>query len=116
MELLGHEPNKVYGTMHWGKPGGGSTDVGGTYTLPAGDFSQKFHVFSIQWDSTKIEWFVDGNKYFTGNKSDVNGNYPFDQPFFFLLNVAVGGNWPGNPDASTVFPQKMIVDYVRVFQ
>jgi len=116
MELLGHEPNKVYGTMHWGIANQGSTHIGGDYTLPGEDFSQKFHVFSIVWDSTKIEWYVDDHKYFTGNKSQVNGDYPFDKPFFFILNVAVGGDWPGNPDNTTVFPQRMIVDYVRVFQ
>jgi len=116
MELLGNEPNKVYGTMHWGNAGEGSTRIGGNYSLSGEDFSQKFHVFSIVWDSTKIEWLVDNQKYFTGNKSEVNGNYPFDKPFFFIFNVAVGGNWPGNPDTSTTFPQRMIVDYVRVFQ
>lgn len=116
MELLGHEPSKVYGTMHWGIANQGSTHIGGDYTLPGEDFSQKFHVFSIVWDSTKIEWYVDDHKYFTGNKSQVNGDYPFDKPFFFILNVAVGGDWPGNPDNTTLFPQRMIVDYVRVFQ
>jgi beta-glucanase (GH16 family)/uncharacterized protein YcfL len=116
MELLGHQPNTVYGTMHWGQAGQGSTHIGNSYVLSDGDFSQKFHVFSIVWDSSKIEWYVDNVKYFTGNKSDVTGNYPFDKSFFFLLNVAIGGNWPGAPDASTVFPQRMIVDYVRVYQ
>jgi hypothetical protein len=116
MELLGHEPNKVYGTMHWGNVGSGSTHIGGNYTLPMEDFSQKFHVFTLIWDANKIEWYVDDQKYFTGNKSAVNGNYPFDLPFFFILNLAVGGDWPGIPDANTVFPQRMIVDYVRVFQ
>ncbi len=116
MELLGHEPNKVYGTMHWGNVGAGSTHIGNSYVLPGEDFSQKFHVFSIVWDASKIEWYVDDKKFFTGNKTDVNGNYPFDQPFFFILNLAVGGAWPGNPDANTVFPQRMIVDYVRVYQ
>jgi beta-glucanase (GH16 family) len=116
MELLGHQPNKIYGTMHWGNAGEGSTHIGGDYTLPSEDFSQKFHVFSIVWDSTKIEWLVDDQKYFTGTKDQVNGNYPFDKPFFFIFNVAVGGNWPGNPDANTAFPQRMIVDYIRVFQ
>ncbi|MDQ2720931.1 MAG: glycoside hydrolase family 16 protein [Bacteroidota bacterium] len=115
MELLGHEPNKVYGTMHW-SDGGNDTHIGKDYVLAYEDFSQKFHVFSIVWNNSKIEWYVDNNKYFTGNKSDVNGNYPFDNPFFFILNVAVGGNWPGNPDGTTVFPQRMIVDYVRVYQ
>lgn len=116
MELLGHEPNKVYGTMHWGNAGEGSTHIGDDYSLPNGNFSEKFHVFSLVWDSTKIEWLVDDQKYFTGTKEQVNGNYPFDKPFFFILNVAVGGNWPGNPDANTTFPQRMIVDYIRVFQ
>lgn len=116
MELLGHEPNKMYGTMHWGIVGQGSTHIGGNYSLSGEDFSQKFHVFSILWDSTKISWLVDDHVFFTGNKSDVNGDYPFDKTFFFILNVAVGGAWPGNPDATTVFPQRMIVDYVRVYQ
>lgn len=116
MELLGHEPNKIYGTMHWGNAGGASTHIGGNYTLPAGDFSQKFHVFSIIWTTDKIEWYIDDQKYFIGNKTDVTGNYPFDKSFFFIFNVAVGGNWPGNPDGSAIFPQRMIVDYIRVFQ
>jgi beta-glucanase (GH16 family) len=116
MELLGNEPNKVYGTMHWGQAGQGSTHIGNSYVLSGNDFSDEFHVFSIVWDSSKIEWYVDNVKYFTGNKTDVTGNYPFDKPFFFLLNVAIGGNWPGAPDAATVFPQRMIVDYVRVYQ
>src|SRR5690242_4861518 len=116
MELLGNQPHKVYGTMHWGQAGKGSIHIGDSYVLPSGDFSDKFHVFSIVWDSTKIEWYVANVKYFTGNKSDVTGNYPFDKSFFFLLNVAIGGNWPGAPDASTVLPQWMIIDYVRVYQ
>lgn len=116
MELLGHEPNKMYGTMHWGNAGGPSTHIGGNYSLSGEDFSQKFHVFSILWDADKIEWYVDNQKFFTGNKTSVTGNYPFDNTFFFILNLAVGGDWPGNPDGTTVFPQRMIVDYVRVYQ
>lgn len=116
MELLGHEPNKVYGTMHWGNIGGASTNAGGNYSLSGEDFSQKFHVFSIVRDSAKIEWYVDDHKFFTGTKEQVNGNYPFDKPFFFIFNVAVGGNWPGSPDINTSFPQRMIVDYIRVFK
>ena len=116
MELLGHEPNKIYGTIHWGDVGEGSTHIGKDYVLPSGDFSQTFHVFSLIWAADKIEWYVDDVKFYTAKKSDVNGDYPFDKPFFFIFNVAVGGNWPGNPDATTVFPQRMIVDYIRVFQ
>jgi beta-glucanase (GH16 family) len=116
MELLGHEPNKVYGTMHWGNVGEGSQNIGGNYILNGEDFSQKFHVFSVVRDSAKIEWYVDDHKFFTGTKEQTNGNFPFDKPFFFIFNVAVGGNWPGNPDGTTVFPQRMIVDYIRVFE
>ena len=116
MEVLGHEPNKTYGTIHWGNVGSGSTHIGKDYSLPSGDFSQSFHVFSFIWTADKMEWLIDDVKFYTAFKSEVNGNYPFDKPFFFILNVAVGGNWPGNPDASTVFPQRMIVDYIRMFQ
>ena len=116
MELLGNQPNKIYGTMHWGQAGQGSTHIGDSYVLSISDFSDKFHVFSIVWDTSKIEWYIDNIKYFTGNKTDVNGTYPFDKSFFFLLNVAIGGNWPGAPDATTVLPQRMIVDYIRVYQ
>lgn len=116
MELLGHQPNKTYGTLHWGNVGGQSTQSGGSYILPSGDFYEKFHVFSFLWTSDKMEWYVDDVKFYTVNKSQVTGNYPFDKPFFFIFNVAVGGNWPGNPDATTEFPQRMIVDYIRMFQ
>ena len=74
-------------------------------------FAGSFHVFSIEWDSLGIRWFVDSTNYFSVAKS-----MPFDQRFHLLLNVAVGGNWPGSPNEMTVFPQDMIVDYVRVFQ
>lgn len=116
MEVLGHEPNKTHGTIHWGNVGAQSTHIGKDYVLPSGDFSQKFHVFSLVWTADKLEWLVDDVKFYTAFKTEVDGNYPFDKPFFFIMNVAVGGNWPGNPDATTVFPQRMIVDYIRMFQ
>jgi beta-glucanase (GH16 family) len=116
MELLGDTPQKIYGTMHWGAAGGGSTHIGGNYSLSSGNFYDQFHVFSLKWESDKLVFLVDDVSYFTGTKSQVNGDYPFDKPFFFIMNVAVGGNWPGNPDATTTFPQRMIVDYVRVYQ
>jgi beta-glucanase (GH16 family) len=116
MELLGHDPKKVYGTVHWGIAGQGSTHIGGNYSITTNDFSGSFHVFSLQWDTNKLTILVDDIAYFTANKTDVSGNYPFDKPFFFIMNVAVGGNWPGNPNSFTSFPQRMIVDYVRVFQ
>ena len=116
MELLGHEPQKTYGTIHWGAAGGASTHIGGNYSLPSLTFNDKFHLFSLKWEADKMTFLIDDVVYFTANKSQVNGDYPFDKPFFFIMNLAVGGNWPGNPDAATVFPQRMIVDYVRVFQ
>ena len=116
MELLGHEPQKTYGTIHWGAAGGASTHIGGNYSLSSLTFNDKFHLFSLKWEADKLSFLIDDVVYFTANKSQVNGDYPFDKPFFFIMNLAVGGNWPGNPDATTVFPQRMIVDYVRVFQ
>lgn len=116
MELLGQNSQNVYGTVHWGISGQGSTHIGGNYTISTGDFSSSFHVFSLQWDTTRLTFLVDDVAYFTANKTDVSGDYPFDKPFFFIMNVAVGGNWPGNPNSSTTFPQRMVVDYVRVFQ
>jgi beta-glucanase (GH16 family) len=116
MELLGQDPQKVYGTVHWGIEGQGSTHIGGNYSITTGDFSTSFHLFSLQWDTNKMTFLVDNVAYFTASKTDVGTNYPFDKPFFFIMNVAVGGNWPGNPIPSTTFPQRMIVDYVRVFQ
>jgi len=116
MEMVGHEPNKVYGTLHFG-PGPGSTQIGKNFTLPSGTFSDEFHVFSLIWKQDQIQWLVDGNVYGTANKSDFgSNNYPFNENFYFIFNVAVGGQWPGNPDATTTFPQQMIVDYVRVYQ
>jgi hypothetical protein len=116
MELLGDNPRVTYGTMHWGPAGGGSTHIGGNYTLSSGSFYDQFHVFSLKWETDKLVFLVDDVIYFTGTKSQVNGDYPFDKPFFFIMNVAVGGNWPGNPDATTTFPQRMILDYVRIYQ
>ena len=116
MEMLGHEPNKVYGTLHFG-PGPGSTQINKNYTLPGGSFSDEFHVFSLIWKQDQIQWLIDGNVYATANKADFGtNNYPFNEQFYFIMNVAVGGQWPGNPDATTIFPQWMIVDYVRVYQ
>lgn len=116
MELLGHEPGKTYATIHWGAIGGASTHIGGNYNLSSKNFSDRFHVFSLKWEVDKLTFLVDDVSFFTANKNQVNGDYPFDKPFFFIMNVAVGGNWPGNPSSTTIFPQRMIVDYVRVFE
>lgn len=110
MELLGHQPYKVYGTIHYGTSANHQSS-GSSYQLPSSTFSADYHVFAMEWDSTGMSWFVDGNKYYSVTKGK-----PFDKRFHMLLNVAVGGNWPGDPSSSTVFPQKMFVDYVRVYK
>lgn len=116
MEYLGHETNKVYGTLHFG-PGPGSAQVNKSHTLPSGTFADEFHVFSIEWKQDQIKWLVDGTVFGTANKTDFgSNNYPFNEQFFLIFNLAVGGNWPGAPDANTTFPQYFIIDYVRVYQ
>ena len=116
MELVGHEANKSHGTLHFG-PGPGSTQISRSYTLPSGVFNDEFHVFSLEWKQDQIKIYVDNNLFSTVNKADVGSAiWPFNEQFFFIFNLAVGGNWPGNPDATTVFPQWLIVDYVRVYQ
>lgn len=120
MELLGHDPRTVHGTLHWGNPKDAS---GSSITLPdtLPDFSAADHIFALEWEPGELRWFVDGVHYHTVNQwmtSAENAPFPapFDHPFHLLLNVAVGGNWPGVPDSTTVFPARMEVDYVRVYQ
>lgn len=116
MELLGHEPSKTYSTLHYGTTANHGSN-GNSYTLSGSTFYDKFHVFSMIWIKDSIKVYVDENPELEFKKSDVGSStYPFNAPFFFIFNVAVGGNWPGNPDATTQFPQRMIVDYIRVFQ
>lgn len=114
MEYLGHEPRRVYGSIHYFDGGHKYRTLG--YALPPNEgFNEKFHVFSIVWQENAIRWYVDYQLYHEIKDTDIKYE-AFRLPQFFIFNVAVGGIWPGNPDASTVFPQTMIVDYVRVFQ
>ena len=116
MEMIGHQPATTYGTLHFG-PGPGSTQLGRNFSLPAGIFNDEFHVFSVEWKQDQIKWLVDGVVYSTYSKSDFGANnYPFNEDFFFIINMAVGGSWPGNPDATTYIPQWLIMDYVRLYQ
>jgi|GEM_PF-625334 len=116
MELLGHQPNKMYSTVHWAPPGGGSTNLPANYVLPSGDFTQDYHIFTMEWATDVIKFYVDEQLITTVTRANISGNYPFNDPFFLIFNVAVGGFWPGNPDETTTFPQRMFVDYVRVYQ
>ncbi|PRY34523.1 beta-glucanase (GH16 family) [Umezawaea tangerina] len=112
MENVGFEPNTVHGTIH-GPGYSGSGGIGAGYSGP--NFSDGFHTFAIDWAPNQIRWSVDGNVYQTRTPSDLNGNrWVYDHPFFLILNLAVGGYWPGDPNSSTQFPQQLLVDYVRV--
>ncbi len=113
MELLGHEPHIVYGAIHYDSNGYSSRV--NNYSLTSGTFSTEFHVFSLIWTPNHLKWLVDGKQFFDLSRSAISG-FPLDYPQFFIFNVAVGGNWPGYPDETTVFPQHMIVDYIRVYQ
>lgn len=115
MELIGTYPSRVSGTMHWKNASGAHASKGSNYSLSSGDYSQQFHVFSMVWAQDLIKCYVDDQLYLTVTSADAGANYPFNADQFFLFNVAVGGDWPGPPDATTVFPQRMFVDYVRVF-
>jgi hypothetical protein len=117
MEHLGREPSITHGTIH-GPGYSAAAGPTGSYTLPGGaKLADDFHVFAVEWEPNVIRWYLDGNHYSTKTPADIKGNtWVFDHPFFIILNLAVGGDWPGAPDATTVFPQKMRIDYVHVCQ
>ena len=119
MELVGQEPNRVHGTLHYGDRQKRQMEKGDSYKLKSGTFADEFHVFGLEWEKGKISWSVDGQVYQTQSDwhtRDAAFPAPFDQRFHLILNVAVGGSWPGNPDATTAFPAPMVVDWVRIYQ
>jgi beta-glucanase (GH16 family) len=112
MENVGSTPNTTYGTIH-GPGYSGASGVGGNTTIGSA-LGDAFHTYAVDWSPNLIIWTLDGQEYFRATPAQIGGNtWVFDHPFYILLNVAVGGYWPGNPDASTQFPQTMLVDYVR---
>lgn len=117
MENIGSLPSTLYGTLHGpGYSGGGG--ISGNTELSGAALGDAFHVYAIEWEENRIRWFLDGQQFFTLTPANLpNGSaWVFNQPQFLLLNVAVGGNWPGSPNGTTTFPQRMTVDYVRVYQ
>lgn len=118
MELIGSQPNRIHGTIHYGANTSQHQYIGNSKALAGtAKFGDEFHVFSIVWEQDKISWLLDDVQFYQITTATVApAAYPFNQPFFFIFNVAVGGQWPGDPNATTNFPQRMIVDYVRVFQ
>jgi beta-glucanase (GH16 family) len=115
MEHIGKEPNQVYGTLH-GPGYSGEHGFGKSSTLASGSYSDDFHLYAVEWERGEIRWYRDGILFHTARPEVVKGEWVFDHPFFILFNLAVGGYWPGNPDATTVLPQQMLVDYVRVYR
>jgi beta-glucanase (GH16 family) len=134
MESKGQEPTKVHGTLHYGARWPNNTHSGKEYTLPAGESIASFHVYAVEWEPGEIRWYVDEKLTLTqsfwwstskveldkgakpSKEADLNAwPAPFDQPFYLLMNVAVGGRFLGNPDKTTKFPVEMVVDYVRVY-
>ena len=122
MENIGKEPALVHGTIH-GPGYSGGHGIGAAYALPDAlpadqRFADDFHLFAVEWEANVIRFYVDDHLYATRTPADLpkGAKWVYDHPFFVLLNVAVGGDWPGNPDASSEFPQTMLVDYVRVYE
>lgn len=115
MENIGREPALVHGTVH-GPGYSGANGFGKASALASGIYADDFHVYAVEWERNEIRWYRDGVQYHTARPELVGGAWVFDHPFFVILNLAVGGDWPGSPDASTVMPQQMLVDYVRVYQ
>jgi beta-glucanase (GH16 family) len=119
VELVGHEPGTVHGTLHYGDKWPKNKNTGTPFKLKSGVFADDFHTFAMEWEEGVIRWYVDGELYQTQTKWTSTGGAfpaPFDQPFFLVINIAVGGQWPGPPNKDTVFPQRLLVDYVKVYQ
>ena len=117
MENIGREPATVHGTVH-GPGYSGAGGIGKAFDLPVGErFSAGFHDFALEWEPSRLRWFVDGREYFslTPKNLPARAKWVFDKREFLLLNVAVGGSWPGHPSSTNLFPQKMLVDFVRVY-
>ena len=118
MENIGREPGMVHGTIH-GPGYSGAQGITSSYSLKDNKrFSDDFHLFAVEWEPNVIRFYCDDKNYKTITPADLpaGAKWVFDHPFFIILNVAVGGNWPGSPDSTTQFPQVMQVDYVRVYQ
>ena len=119
MENIGKEPGAVHGSLHGPSSSAATTSQTSTFQLPEGQkFADDFHVYAAEWDPQGVKFFVDSTNYASMTKEQwpATGPWVFDHPFFIILNLAVGGDWPGPPDAKTQFPQRMIVDYVRVYK
>ncbi|CAN5800558.1 hypothetical protein BH24DEI2_BH24DEI2_10720 [soil metagenome] len=116
VENIGREPSTVHGTVH-GPGYSGASGVGGSFELDGATFADDFHTFALEWRPNELKWFVDDELFFTLTPDDLpaGSEWVFDHPYYLLLNLAVGGSWPGNPDETTAFPQALKVDYLHVY-
>lgn len=117
MEMVGggrENDAKTYANLHWGE-NGGHMNVNGNMTIESGVFADDYHVIGIEWDDKQMSWYVDDKTYFT-TAIDKEGMESFHKDHFILINLAIGGNWPGSPDETTVFPQRYDIDWIRVYE
>jgi beta-glucanase (GH16 family) len=117
VEVIGREPGAAHATVH-GTRFHGAGGITASYTLPRGALADAEHVYAVEWEPGSIRWYLDDVLYHTVTPKDlpVPSEWPFDKRFFLILNLAVGGTWPGAPDATTPFPARLEVDYVRVYR
>ena len=118
MENVGKEPGIVHGSLHGPSSTSNTSDETASFRLPdERKFADDFHVYALEWEPGVVRFYMDTNLYatFTQPQWPAGATWVFDHPFFIILNVAVGGTWPGSPDSTTQFPQQMLVDYVRVY-
>jgi len=118
MENIGKEPATIHGSLHGPSTTAITSDLTAIFSLPTHEnFANDFHLYAVEWEPDTVRFYVDSNLYATFHSADwpAGGKWVFDHPFFIILNLAVGGDWPGSPDASTKFPQSMLVDYARVY-
>ena len=116
MEAVGSQPSTAWSTLH-GPGYSGANGLTASKTLASGKLSDDYHIYALEWEGTEIRFYLDGVLFSSRSAATLptGGQWVFDHPFFIILNVAVGGNWPGSPNSSTTWPQKMYVDYVRVY-
>jgi beta-glucanase (GH16 family) len=115
MEYRGQEPTKIHGSLHGPGYSAGNA-ITDSFTLADSRFDTQYHLFAVEWFEDRIDYYVDDIRYQSIDRSEVSGEWVFDKPFFLILNVAVGGTFVGPPSSQTPFPQKMTVDYVRVYK
>ena len=117
MEFIGKTPDTVYQTVH-GPGYSGGKNVGSHIALSVDSLKNDFHVYAIEWQENEIRWFIDDQEVFKVTPAQIPAGtqWVYDHNFFIILNLAVGGGWPGYPDSTTIFPQQLLVDYVRVYQ